>query len=173
MQTRSRLQQITRLLGLLGTAGLLAAATLSAQRRDGSASSSAPAQSALYAVPRDLGPDRYFTGVPWIGERGVTETVAEIIAREVARIAPIIFLRTELQRVHENTDDRDLAFFAAAADQRQMSFVQITHGRHETDGFFLPFKFKKSGFKLRGALDGFHEGVVRRARGRFCPNAGE
>lgn len=40
---------------------------------------------ALGAVPSGLGPDQSFVGTPWTGEPGVTETVAQIMAREAAQ----------------------------------------------------------------------------------------
>jgi hypothetical protein len=53
----------------------------------GAAILGAPAQppaDVLGAVPRDLGPDQYFAGTPWVGPSGITETVAEITARHAA-----------------------------------------------------------------------------------------
>jgi hypothetical protein len=54
---------------------LLALAAVSAQR-----SVVAPRQTADagVAVPVDLGPDDSFTGAPWTGAPGITETVSEL-----------------------------------------------------------------------------------------------
>jgi hypothetical protein len=52
--------------------------TFAAQR-----AASQAAQSAS-AVPPDLGPNQTFTGVPWTGPPGITETVADIMRRQAA-----------------------------------------------------------------------------------------
>src|SRR5690554_1828626 len=53
---------------------------------------------------------------------------------ECARIAVEVFLRAELQRVHEDTDDRDIRHLVGAPHQREVSLVQRSHGGHERDG---------------------------------------
>jgi hypothetical protein len=62
---------------LTAAIALLAVSAITAQQ-----SRPAPRQpSGLNAVPATLAPDRYFAGVLWTGQGGVTETVAEIMER--------------------------------------------------------------------------------------------
>jgi len=53
----------------------------------GSSDSISPQQVVAGAVPSNLAPDEYVTGVRWTGTGGVTVTVDELIAREAARLS--------------------------------------------------------------------------------------
>jgi hypothetical protein len=71
------LSTLRRLLLLSASIALLAVSAITAQQ----SSSTSPQPSAASAVPPTLAPDAYFAGVPWIGRTGITETIAEIMAR--------------------------------------------------------------------------------------------
>src|SRR5439155_182941 len=55
------------------------------------------------------------------------------VALEVARIRRQILVRGELQRVDEQRDGREVTLVGGCTDQRRVTVVQVTHGRHETD----------------------------------------
>ena len=85
MRDRHRLH---RFLLVAVVIGLLSAPTVSLTAQ--SAAGVAPRElvSAQGAVPRDLGPGDVFSGIPWTGEPGITETVAEIVQRARAEEEP-------------------------------------------------------------------------------------
>ena len=43
-----------------------------------------------------------------------------------------VFVRAELQTIDKNTRNHGIAMYRRQAHQAQMSFVQITHRRHES-----------------------------------------
>src|SRR4030095_1351907 len=49
----------------------------------------AAAQQPAGAVPGSLAPGEYFVGTPWTGAAGVTETVADLMAREARQPATV------------------------------------------------------------------------------------
>ena len=59
----------------------------------------------------------------------------------VTRIGRVVFVWTELRWVDEIADDDEISFCASRANQRQMAFMQIAHGRHQTDGFAFMLDF--------------------------------
>ncbi len=67
----------------VGSAVGIRASRASQDRRDGPRVPQSPSLRALsQAVPRDLGPDQYFTGQPWQGDPGITVSVADLMAQE-------------------------------------------------------------------------------------------
>ena len=50
-----------------------------------------------------------------------------------ARVLVEVFVRAELQAVHENGRHHRIAVLARQAHQAQVALVQVTHGRHEGD----------------------------------------
>ena len=53
---------------------------------------------------------------------------------EVARITLQIFGWSELHRVYKNTDNDTVIFLSGCINQAFVSFMQIAHGRYESDG---------------------------------------
>ena len=66
-------------------------------------------------------------------EQHVDPFLGELVAviLEGAGITLEVFVRAELQAVHEDARDHRIAVALGQPDQRQMALVQITHGRHE------------------------------------------
>ncbi len=55
------------------------------------------------------------------------------VAAQIARVGVVILAGAELGRVDENREHEQIAARAPGAQQRQVSFVEKAHGRHEGD----------------------------------------
>jgi len=71
----------------------------------GAGAAQQPMGSAIGAVPRDLGPGEVFQGTPWTGAPGITETVAEIMAREAR--TPLVVAGPPRERRPEQAEGLD------------------------------------------------------------------
>ena len=56
------------------------------------------------------------------------------ITLDVARIGCQIFSRSELNRIDKVGDNRAVVLCNRAGNQTLMAFMQVTHGRNQTDG---------------------------------------
>src|SRR5210317_518489 len=55
------------------------------------------------------------------------------ICIECARVGVEVFVSAELQRIDENAHDDEVVFGACAGHERQMTCVQVAHGRNEAE----------------------------------------
>ena len=101
-------------------------------------------------------------------DAGQEEPVRPRVAAEtdvpdlVARIAREILRRSELERIHEDRNRHPVVLAPGAADQGEVSFVQGSHGRHETHGHAALARAARkraqlsaAGHDLHGFLAGF------------------
>lgn len=63
------------------------------------------------------------------------------VVLEITRIGLQILTRAELGRIEEHGRYRAVALLHGRFDQTGVSFMQIAHGRHQTDGQTLLFPF--------------------------------
>ena len=76
------------------------------------------------------------------------------IAIAIARIAREIFVRSELEWIHEQAHHDDLRALASAVDQREMPFVQRAHGRDERDSLpVAPWLVERDTQRLNALYD--------------------
>src|SRR5262249_15231988 len=78
------------------------------------------------------------------------------VALEVARIATVVLIRTELRRVDEDRGDDEVAVLFGQLDQRQMSFVECAHRGHEPDAKTFALKQPQALLQALGVMDGLH-----------------
>ena len=61
-----------------------------------------------------------------------------LVGGERPRIFIEILVGTELQRVHENTDDDNFGGFLRTSHQIEMAFMQVAHRRNKGNAFAGP-----------------------------------
>jgi hypothetical protein len=84
-----------------------------------------------------------------------------LILHQGARVAIVIFVRTELGRVDEDARDDALGTRARQLDQRLVTGVQVAHGRHEADCLSLRAPASDRSAQCRDVLYGLHGGSTR------------
>ena len=82
------------------------------------------------------------------------------IARQVARVALEVFAGAELRRVDKDRSHDDVAHFAGAPHQRQMTFVQRAHRRHQADAAAFGAHITRHRHHSRNAVDDLHRRVT-------------
>ena len=85
---------------------------------------------------------------------------------EIARIALQVFSGPELRGVDEEACDRHVALAGAGPKERQVSFVEGAHGRHQTDAHRLLARGHERFADARHAADQLH-GRVAFASARY------
>src|SRR5690606_5950077 len=74
-----------------------------------------------------------------------------------ARIGVEIFVRPELQRVHEDADDDSVATLACRRNETAVPGVQIAHRRHERNALARVAPGANESTQVSGAYDRFHQ----------------
>src|SRR5690242_19424016 len=63
------------------------------------------------------------------------------IARKIARVLHVIFLRTELNGINEYRNDHFIGHFPRFANKAQVTFVESSHGWDKSDSLTIRAKF--------------------------------
>src|SRR5688572_10061922 len=87
------------------------------------------------------------------------------VSLESSRITRQIFLRSELQRVDENSSHYNVAFSACCRYESEMSFVKISHGGNQRDSLAIapaPGKFRAQAWQGFVQLQISHRNVRQR-----------
>ncbi len=72
------------------------------------------------------------------------------------RITSEILARPELQRVDKNADHQPVSLCPGLPDQVQVTFVQVTHGRHQADRMPLAFPLGDLALQRRDGINNVH-----------------
>ena len=78
------------------------------------------------------------------------------ITLKIARVVVVVFIGTELKRVHEHARDHAVASAARSFHERHMAFVERAHGRGEADREAFSFPCCNTCFHLGNSGDDFH-----------------
>ena len=87
---------------------------------------------------------------------GSQRRTAFLVRRERTRVVVRVLVGTELQRIDEDAGDHEVGALAGFLHQRDMTGVEVAHGRHETDAFALAARAGDRGAQVGDGLDDVH-----------------